>query len=358
MSISKRATKRGVIYYVRLRRSDGSEYARTFDTLRQARAFEAEERTAKHRGTWIDPQEGSILFRAWAAKWLELTAAKGAGSRATDRSILQAALLPTLGDRRLNTIRPIEIQELVARWSSAVMPRTVRRRYATLSAILTAAVDAELIGRSPCRGVKLPTAEPARVNIITPDQLAQLLDELPAQYQLTVVLGAALGLRIGEVAGLRRGRIDLDRRLLTVAESIGEAAGALYSRVPKSAAGARTLPLPDRLVALIAEHLERYERAGVHDFVFTGPEGGPLRPNHFRARVWRPACRRAGLVGVGFHDLRRSAATAMVAAGVSVRDAQQVLGHADPRLTLAIYAQATDAGMLVATQSATSHFLR
>jgi hypothetical protein len=48
--------------------------------------------------------------------------------------------------------------------------------------------------------------------------------------------------------------------------------------------------------------------------------------------------------GLGFHDLRRSSATVMVANGVSVRDAQQILGHSDPRLLLGLYAQATETG--------------
>ena len=57
-----------------------------------------------------------------------------------------------------------------------------------------------------------------------------------------------------------------------------------------------------------------------------------------------PAVERAGLRGVGFHDLRRTNATAMVLDGVDVKTAQTRLGHSDPRLTLAIYAQATGEG--------------
>jgi integrase len=52
----------------------------------------------------------------------------------------------------------------------------------------------------------------------------------------------------------------------------------------------------------------------------------------------------AGLDGLNFHDLRRTNATAMVAEGVDVKTAQARLGHSDPRLTLAIYAQATTEG--------------
>jgi hypothetical protein len=61
--------------------------------------------------------------------------------------------------------------------------------------------------------------------------------------------------------------------------------------------------------------------------------------------------------GLGFHDLRRSSATVMVANGVSVRDAQQILGHSDPRLLLGLYAQATETGMRTATAAAAMHFM-
>jgi len=52
----------------------------------------------------------------------------------------------------------------------------------------------------------------------------------------------------------------------------------------------------------------------------------------------------ADLESLGFHDLRRTNATAMVLDGVDVKTAQARLGHSDPRLTLAIYAQATGEG--------------
>jgi integrase len=56
------------------------------------------------------------------------------------------------------------------------------------------------------------------------------------------------------------------------------------------------------------------------------------------------AVENAELTGLGFHDLRRTDATAMVLDGVDVKTAQARLGHSDPRLTLAIYAQARGEG--------------
>jgi integrase len=95
------------------------------------------------------------------------------------------------------------------------------------------------------------------------------------------------------------------------------------------------------LTALLAEHLARrgLTAADADAWIFPGPKGGPLRYANFHDRVWVPACTRAGLEGLGFHDLRRAAATVLVTSGVDVRTAQHRLGHSDPRLTLAVYAQ-------------------
>lgn len=79
----------------------------------------------------------------------------------------------------------------------------------------------------------------------------------------------------------------------------------------------------------------------VEEYVFTMPEGGPLDYAHWRMRYWIPATKAIGLPWLTFHDLRRANATAMVSAGIDLKTAQTRLGHSDPRLTLAVYAQAT-----------------
>ncbi|HUR17509.1 MAG TPA: tyrosine-type recombinase/integrase [Acidimicrobiales bacterium] len=77
--------------------------------------------------------------------------------------------------------------------------------------------------------------------------------------------------------------------------------------------------------------------------VFVGALGKPLDYSGWLHRVWQPACIAAGLDGLRFHDLRHANATGMVAAGVDIKTAQARLGHSDPRLTLAVYAQVTSA---------------
>lgn len=100
--------------------------------------------------------------------------------------------------------------------------------------------------------------------------------------------------------------------------------------------------MPAVIVAMLAEHLERCEltEAGGDALVFTDDEGGALRYSNWRRRIWLPAAAAAGCAGAGFHDLRRLNATTLVVEGIDVKTAQTRLGHADPRVTLSIYASA------------------
>lgn len=69
--------------------------------------------------------------------------------------------------------------------------------------MFSAAVNADLISRSPCRGVRLPPTRPAKARILSTEELGALLDEMPLRYRLLVQLGAVLGLRFSQCAGLR-----------------------------------------------------------------------------------------------------------------------------------------------------------
>jgi integrase len=116
--------------------------------------------------------------------------------------------------------------------------------------------------------------------------------------------------------------------------------------------------MPAVLAELLAEHLAQLgtTAADPAELVFPAPEGGPLRYANWRRRVWVPACSKAGVEGAGFHDLRRANATSLVLANVDLKTAQTRLGHSDPRLTLAVYAQATSDADKAAAEAVGAHF--
>jgi integrase len=154
-------------------------------------------------------------------------------------------------------------------------------------------------------------------------------------------VGATLGLRWSEVAGLRVGRVDLHSGKLSVVETIVRGIGGrnVYGS-PKSKAGNRTMYMPAAIVTMLSTHLESagLTASDTDALIFTDEDGGSLRYSNWRRRVWLPAAKAAGCEGAGFHDLRRLNATTLVVGGIDVKTAQVRLGHADPRTTLAIYA--------------------
>jgi integrase len=347
VSIHKRTTTRGVRYDVRVRDHNGRVHNKTFRTRREAEAFERDQLARRDRGTWTDPSAARTPFDEWARLWLGANPGKRPKTLVTDRNIVERHLIPALGGKPLGSIAPADVQRLVADLGTRLAPATVRRYYAVLRAILTAAVEADLIGRTPCRGIHLPAIERRERHVLTPDEVRALAAAIPARYRAMILLAVETGLRFEECAALRVGRLSLlgARPSLTVAETAVEAAGRLHFGPPKSSAGRRTMALSKALRDVLAAHLaaEGITGADRQQLVFTGPDGGPLRYSNFRYRVWLPALGAAGLenVGLGFHDLRRASATTMVLGGVDVRTAQHRLGHSDPRLTLGVYAQVT-----------------
>jgi integrase len=116
---------------------------------------------------------------------------------------------------------------------------------------------------------RLPKIERREMRFLTPAEVARLADSIRPGYRALVLLGAYGGLRIGEMAGLRRGRVDLDHGMVEVAEIVTEVSGYLHFGPPKTRAGYRRVGLPRVVVEALAEQLARPGSAD--DLVFVGP---------------------------------------------------------------------------------------
>ncbi|MBO0691611.1 MAG: site-specific integrase [Acidimicrobiaceae bacterium] len=348
-----------VVYDIRLRDPNGHVYTRTLPTKKAAVKFEATEKADRHRGTWIDPRNASLPVEELAEAWLASNPAKRSGTRARDKGIVDRHIVPVLGGRPIGSVTPPDVQALVNAWSLEAAPRTVNRQYGVLRAVFRYAVAAEYLARTPCREVKLPEPEPLRRRLPDEEQLAALAAEL-GPYGLMVWTAVITGLRWGEVAGLRVGSVDVMRSELKVIEQrTRDLEGDRVTAQPKSKAGVRTLSIPTGLAGMFSEHLAARGLTGADagELVFVAERGGPLNYSHWRQRIWLPACNRAGLEGLGFHDLRRVNATAMVAGGVDLKTAQTRAGHSDIRLTIGLYAQAVTSADRAAAEGLGARFL-
>ena len=221
----------------------GHQRTKTLPSRADAKAWLAATETDIRRGSWIDLTMAATRIDVLATHWLKATHAKRASSIARDQSILKTHILPVLGSRGVGSVTRAEVQQLVNDWIAHAAASTVVRQYACMRALFSYAEECELIPRSPCRNIRVPEAHPRDSLILDDAQIAKLGDAL-GRYRPMLYL-ALLGLRWGEIAGLRVGDVDFLRGSLTVTRqrTRGEK-GRMVEHDPKTRAGRRSLSLP------------------------------------------------------------------------------------------------------------------
>jgi len=315
---------------VRYRTADGRHVTAptTFETKADAGRFLSKIETDLLRGEWADPRLGRTSFNEWADRWLDSTVNLRANTKAGYVSILHRYLRPVFGSYPLARIDALAVRAWLAKLEADGVGQATRAKaYRLLARILAGAVEARYLAVNPC-GIRGAASDGApEMRIATVDQVAAIADRVPARYRALVLVAAFGGLRWGELVGLRRMRVDLERGTVTVAEQLLEVNGAFSVGAPKSAAGRRTVALPAVVVEALAEHLARYTAKSPEAFVFLSSQGKHLRRSNFNRRVWQPATRAAGVEGLRVHDLRHTAGTLATAAGGSLREVMDRLGH-------------------------------
>jgi integrase len=191
---------------------------------------------------------------------------------------------------------------------------------------MKAAVDDNCIDRSPVavKGASQELAQEQAVPTIA--EVDALSEAVPERYKTMVLLAAWCALRFGELAALRRDRVDLVHNEIRVSETVTElATGERFGGPPKTAAGRRTVAVPPHLVPIVEKRLQTIgPEPGA--LLFPATEGGYLSRIHFRQRVWLPALRDTGLA-YRFHDLRHSGLTWAAASGATVAELMHRAGH-------------------------------
>jgi integrase len=249
------------------------------------------------------------------------------------------AAIRGLGRLELAHLRPSDVEswmrELLAQGRKPATVATYRR------VLILALADAErdgLIPRNVARLARPPRLSEAPPRALSVDERTRLLAACQGDpFGPFVMLALATGLRRGELLALRWEDIGPDS--LRVDASMAVAAKGGYERAePKTRRSRRTVGLP-----ALARDALALQRAASDGSPWVFPVGGkPMHPEA-ASEAFRVLSRRAGLT-VRLHDLRHTAATLALAAGVPVRDVSDALGHSSPSVTLNVYGHAIPEG--------------
>jgi integrase len=333
-------TKRGQGWRARYRDPGGKQHERLFPRKVAAQRW-LDEQTAQHvTGTYVDPKLGRVTVGDWADRWLDGKGNLKASTRDRYTGILATHVRPAWGSVRLDAVTHDRVQAWAAGLAaSGLSAASVVKTHRVLSMVLAYAVRSRRLASNPADGVTLPRVTPAEKRYLRPAQVAGLA-EVAGAGRLVVLVLAYTGLRWGELAALRVGRVDLLRRRIHVAESVTEVdGGRLDWGLPKDHER-RWVPVPRFLVDDLAEHVAG---KAPDDLVFTSPHGAVLRVGGAR-RSWFDRAVETSGVPDGFHphELRHTAASLAVSAGANVKAVQRMLGHAKASMTLDVYADLFD----------------
>jgi integrase len=295
----------------------------------------------RERGDYHDPRAGRKLYGTVYSEWLAGKHFPKERTKLGYVSLYENHINQTFAPLPVGKItKPVVKAWVAERLNSRVGVGTIRNALRNvLKPSLDAAVDAGYLRANPALGVKLPQSEHEEMLFLDATQVRTLAEEITPPFGTLVLFAAYIGLRAGEIAALRVGRLDFLRRTIDVRESATDINGRLTYTTPKTKTSRRTLPLPSFLVEPLTQLIAPYAD-DPNAFVFRSPDGGPLRHGNFYARAFKPAVVRAlppTLHGLRFHDLRHTAAALMIDTGADPYSIMRRLGHSSISVTFDRY---------------------
>jgi integrase len=319
--------------------SVGGKREEARDKLRKAQQ-EAEQ------GTLVEPSK--LRVKDYLTDWLSIHGPSIKDSSCTNyRYQIDAHLIPALGHIPLQKLTPAQIQKCYAGLlEEGLKASSIHSLHIVFKSALADAVEWDKIGRNPCDKVKLPRKEKRDIMPLTQDQARSLLQAATGHWlEGLLTLALATGMRQGELLALHWHDIDFERGIVQVRRSLSYVQKrGISEEEPKTAHSRRSI----QLAAFAIDALKRHRTAQIkarwqEDTKWQ--EKGLVFCNHWGGYLWRVnvhaafkrLLERATLPAIRFHDLRHTAAVALIMKGVHAKVIQEILGHSSITVTMDIY---------------------
>jgi integrase len=310
----------------------------TFATKSGADRWLAARRTELDAGTAIDDQTGKRTLREWWPAYWRSTQSRKPHTRAGYETAWRLRIEPRFGSMPVRRIKPSHVDDWVADVvEQGLSVSKITESLGVLKRVLDRVVRDRVIATNPCslRTASLPKRSQMERPVLSPAEVEKLAQAMNHESDRVLVrLLAFGGLRLNECFALQWSDVDLERKTLTVRQSVADVNGRLIVGPTKTYAK-RTITLPD---ALRAQLLNLKNSQSPDALVFPSRSGGYRRYGNWRRDVWDPACETSGVTARP-HDLRATCASLLIDSGASPKDVQAHLGHESVETTMRWYAR-------------------
>jgi integrase len=303
---------------------------------------QAEDELAARVSAKVSRPNPESLFADYTGWWLTIAVnPKLRAKTARDYAAhLRRYALPHLGQQRLNSLRPLDIQgaigELIAQELS---PRTIRYTHSILHSALEQAVKWELIDKNPAAYTVLPRKQSPDILTLTREQAATFAATCQGHARGPIfLLALATGLRPSEYLALRIKDVRFSESKLMVERAVERHKGRWLFRETKRPQSRRTVSLPTEMTRCLEAYCRTHGKLTEPDrLLFEAKGRTPIHERNLVQRVFKPLLKEATLPNIRLYDLRHSFATLSLSAGLPVRWVSEQLGHASIAFTLEVY---------------------
>ena len=251
---------------------------------------------------------------------------------------------PTLGERILAAITPLDVQNAYQRLiDRGLSPRTVRYTHSVLRAALHQAIRWRLLLQDPTEGAQLPRLGRREMHVLNAEQSRIFIEAaLKTDYGPVFAVALTTGMRPSEYLALKWPDIDWHRGTVGVVRTLERSAGGWHFAETKRARSRRVIKLQAWIVAMLKRLEARTSQRSecnlpdAADLIFTTPSGRPIHSDKLAA-TFKVTLRKAELPTIRLYDLRHTAATLALSAGVPPKVVAEQLGHASAAFTLDVY---------------------
>ena len=261
-------------------------------------------------------------------------------------------VIPKWGKHNLSAIKSVEVESWLRNLKKVngqpASPGTKTKIRNLMSALFSHAIRYEWAAKNPITAVRTSAKRLRTPDILNAGEFQALLLKLSQRERVIVLIAAITGLRRGELIALRWQDIDFELFQANVTH-------AVWHNIEgdcKTEASRKPVPLP----LLVIEELKQWRSVTLYnadtDYLFpsVAKNGSqPLQPDMILKRHIRPALKQIGVTKrIGFHSFRHGLAVMLRQQGVDLKTAQELLRHANSRITLEVYQQAVGAEKRVA----------
>jgi integrase len=314
------------------------QVAKTFDRLEDAKDWREDFGGTKPKKA---PRQSRVTLRELRDE-LESSEEYASATLARDRSVWVHVEAGNLADRPIAQVTREDVERALS--GLADRPEMQAKTRSMLSKLFTHAIDTGRADSNLATKTRKPKTRAARiqagkrtghrVRVMTDDELARLVSELPERWRAMVELMAYSGLRPGEAVVLSVGKFEPLKRTLRIDTSLSG-----FTKTGEE----RELVLPAVVAEILAEHLARFSDPKNPEAPMFPREDGTAIDSKNAYSAWSrrhfaPAAWRAGVNGgLSPNDLRHHAVAFAIGHGADVYCVQRMVGHARPSITLDVY---------------------